>query len=140
MNGARRPATLRLTIRPNDFDSLGHVNNAVVLEYLEAGRWQWFEQHGVQRWRSGPIVPVVARVEVDYRQELVGREVTVHTELLTDPAQLSYRAAFRQSVELQRGESSVTAVEARVEAAFIAVADRGLRSLQEFLEANQIAP
>lgn len=137
MNGAREPAGLRLTIRPNDFDSLGHVNNAVVLEYLEAGRWEWFARHGVQRWRSGTIVPVVARIEVDYRQEIVGADVVVHTDMVTDPAELSYRARFHQTVVL--GGSAAVAVEARVEAAFITVAGRELRSFQDFLEANAVS-
>ncbi len=139
MNGARRPAELRLPIRPNDFDSLGHVNNAVVLEYLEAGRWQWFARHGIARWRSGTIVPVVARIEVDYRLEVVGDEVLVRTEMVTDPAELAYRARFHQTIALRRGDALPTAVEARVEAAFITVAGRELRSFQDFLEANAVA-
>ncbi|HEY0132889.1 MAG TPA: thioesterase family protein, partial [Nannocystis sp.] len=71
---------LDLRIRPNDLDSLGHVNNAVVLEYFEAGRWAWMDARGIGR--RGKVVPVVSRIEVDYRRELTGPELQVHTTLL----------------------------------------------------------
>jgi acyl-CoA thioesterase FadM len=47
--GGARPAVVRFLTRPNDLDSLGHVNNAIVLEYLEAGRWSWFARNCLRR-------------------------------------------------------------------------------------------
>ncbi|RKI59045.1 acyl-CoA thioesterase, partial [Corallococcus sp. AB049A] len=42
-------SSLTLRVRPNDLDTLGHVNNATTLEYLEAGRWAWLERQGLTR-------------------------------------------------------------------------------------------
>ena len=57
----------RDTVRFRDVDSMGHVNNAVYLTYLEAARFSWWRRafgpsgltdHGF----------IVARVEIDYRK------------------------------------------------------------------------
>ncbi len=124
------PTSLDLRVRPNDLDSLGHVNNAVVLEYFEAGRWAWMDARKLGR--RGAVVPVVSRIEVDYRRELTGPELQVRTTLLGDDGQdddLTYRARFSQ--QLVVGE--VVAAEAVVHVAFIDAATRSLCSLQDFL-------
>ncbi|XXF75586.1 acyl-CoA thioesterase [Myxococcaceae bacterium GXIMD 01537] len=128
-----------LRVRPNDLDSLGHVNHATVLEYLEAGRWAWMDKHGLRR--VSPVIGVISRVEVDYRREILPQqELTVHTRLevpgpedLADEDAVHYRAVFRQQVRV--GEQVVT--DARVQAAFIHAAERTLASLQDFLEASR---
>jgi acyl-CoA thioester hydrolase len=130
-------SVVTLRVRPNDLDSLGHVNNATVLEYLEAGRWAWMDQHALRRDAS--VIGVVSRIEVDYRREILPqREVEVHTRLespgpeeLEDADAVHYRATFRQQVLLD----GQVAVDARVQAAFLHAAERTLASLQDFLEA-----
>jgi len=129
---------LTLRVRPNDLDSLGHVNNAVALEYLEAGRWAWMEQQSLQR--GGGIIAVTLRIEVDYRREIVPQEVVVRTllesptaEELEDEESVLYRARFVQQILLE--SERAVAVEARVQAAFLDVADRTLRSVQDFIAA-----
>ena len=72
---------LKLQVRPNDLDSLGHVNNATVLEYLEAGRWSWLEHHNL--FHGQKIIPVVARIEVNYSREILPGEVKIITKLKT---------------------------------------------------------
>ena len=126
--------TLVVPVRPNDLDSLGHVNNAIVLEYLEAGRWAWLAHHGLRR--TGRVVPVVSRIEVDYRREILPPEVVVTTvleadEAFLDPEAVSYRAVFHQTV-VPAGEDRLAA-EALVKVAFIDVATRSLRTIQDFL-------
>jgi acyl-CoA thioester hydrolase len=67
---------IRLTIRWSDVDSLGHVNNAVYLNYLEEARDRLIGQlFGQRAWDF-----VLARVAIDYRSELVqdDGEVVVH--------------------------------------------------------------
>lgn len=129
--------SLTLRVRPNDLDSLGHVNNATALEYLEAGRWGWLERHGLSR--GGAVVAVVSRVEVDYRREIPPGDVVVRTVLESPAAEeldedgLNYRARFRQRVFL--GEGGPLAVEAVVSVAFLDAAARSLASLQQFLAA-----
>jgi acyl-CoA thioester hydrolase len=132
------PSVARFTTRPNDLDSLGHVNHAVVLEYLEAGRWDWFARNGLRR--AGAVTPVVARAEVDYRREIFPGELVIATQLLTDADELAYRVTFRQTITIRQRGTEVIAIEARIDAAFIEMATRKLCSFQEFLETNKVAP
>ncbi|MBT0770623.1 acyl-CoA thioesterase [Kineosporia sp. J2-2] len=125
---------LTLLVRPNDLDPLGHVNNAVAVEYLEAGRWHWLGQHGLVP--GDRVVSVVARCELDYRAEIGRGEVEVHTDL-TSPDQydedgLTYRARFRQRI----AQGAVTAVDALVTVAFLDSHQRCLVTLQDYVEAS----
>jgi acyl-CoA thioesterase FadM len=129
--------SLTLRVRPNDLDSLGHVNNATVLEYLEAGRWAWMEKHGLRRGTR--VIAVTIRVEVDYRKEIAPQEVVVRTRLespsaeeLEDAESVHYRVGFRQQIFVDSERQ--LAVEARIQAGFVSAADRSLCSLQEYLE------
>ncbi len=63
-----------------DIDAYGHVNNAVFLTYFEWGRTQlWFELTG----GSGAldIGFIVARAEVDFRQQLVLEPIEIATRI-----------------------------------------------------------
>lgn len=127
-----------LRVRPNDLDILGHVNNATVLEYFEAGRWDWMDQHGLRR--NTRVLPVVSRIEVDYRRELRLQDMEVHTALeplegedLEDEEALRYRVFFRQKILVDGGKH--VAAEARVQVAFIDGATRALSTFHEFLAA-----
>lgn len=105
---------IQLRVRPNDLDSLGHVNNAVVLEYLEAARWAWQEAQRLAR--GGPVTPVVARIEVDYRREIRAEDLMIFAEI----AEMGfYSVVFRQWIEVQRDGRPSVAVEARVQVALI---------------------
>jgi acyl-CoA thioester hydrolase len=55
----------RIAIRWRDLDSLGHVNNAVYLTYLEEALTEWLDPVLGIDW-------VTARVEIDFRRELRG--------------------------------------------------------------------
>lgn len=134
-------SSLTLRVRPNDLDSLGHMNNATALEYLEAGRWAWLERNGLRQ--GAAVIGLTMRVEVDYRKEIALQEVVVWTHLeapqpeeLDDAEADHYRAQFHQKILIDSGRQ--VAVEAHVQAAFVRVADRALCSLQEFLEAARI--
>ncbi|WP_261569598.1 acyl-CoA thioesterase, partial [Frankia gtarii] len=70
---------LMLPVRPNDLDALGHVNNAVALEYLEAGRWDWLDHQGLVP--GDRLIAVVARIEIDYRAEIPRGRVEIRTAL-----------------------------------------------------------
>jgi acyl-CoA thioester hydrolase len=134
-------SSLTLLVRPNDLDSLGHVNNATALEYLEAGRWAWLEKNELRQ--GAAVIGLTMRVEVDYRKEISPQEVVVWTHLeAPEPAELEdteaahYRVQFHQKILVDSGRQ--VAVEAHVQAAFVRAADRSLCSLQEFLEAARI--
>jgi len=129
-----RETSVALRVRPNDLDRLGHVNNAVVLEYFEAGRWHWMEEHGLLHATS--VLPVVSRVTVDYRLEIppsmleVCTAVEGLTEVNTDDDH--YRVVFLQCI--LSAERRV-ATQARVEVAFVSAATRSLATLADFLTA-----
>ncbi len=55
-----------IEIRWNDLDPFGHVNHAIFLTYLEEVRDEW-----LARAMGDTMDYVVARVEIDYRRELV---------------------------------------------------------------------
>lgn len=58
----------RIETRWSDVDSYGHVNNAVYLTYLEEVRDAWLEHTVAKVDDTGDFV--VARVAIDFRQEL----------------------------------------------------------------------
>jgi acyl-CoA thioester hydrolase len=126
----------RMRVRPADLDSLGHVNNAAVLELFEAGRWAWMDAHGVRR--NAQVLPVVTRTEVDYHKEIGMEDVVVRTTLHEPPIDLddgdTYRVTFLQRV-LVGGDA--IAAEGHVSVGFVDAASRTLRTLNEFLEASR---
>lgn len=78
------PFTARFTVRSYELDMLGHVNNAVYLNYLEQARLQAFEFLGwpLQGLLDGSWMTTVARIEIDYRREArFGDRLVVVTEV-----------------------------------------------------------
>jgi acyl-CoA thioester hydrolase len=126
---------LMLPVRPNDLDALGHVNNAVALEYLEAGRWDWLGRQGLAL--GGRVIAVVARIEVDYRAEIPRGQVEVRTLLESpnadefDEGGCTFRVRFLQRLHLPEVERP--AVDALVTVAFLDSVRRCLVSMQDFL-------
>ncbi|WP_197085088.1 acyl-CoA thioesterase [Saccharothrix sp. ST-888] len=124
-------------MRPNDLDALGHVNNAVALEYLETGRWDWLGLQGLEP--GARMIAVVARTEIDYLAEIPRGRVEVRTVLESPTAEefdedgLTYRARFRQRVHLP--ETDRLAVDALVTVAFLDAEQRCLVPMQDFLAA-----
>ncbi|MEU1662552.1 acyl-CoA thioesterase [Streptomyces sparsogenes] len=132
---------LTLPVRPNDLDALGHVNNAVALEYLEAGRWDWLGRQGLVH--GDRMIAVVARTEIDYLAEIPRGQVEVRTSLESPTAEefdeddLTFRARFRQRLHLP--EVDRPAVDALVTVAFLDAAQRCLVSMQDFLTASAVS-
>ncbi len=67
-------ARFPINIRFSDFDSLGHVNNAVYLTYLEEARVKYFEtviEHHkeIDWWENGIIL---ANITIDFRKPIDG--------------------------------------------------------------------
>ena len=79
------PHRYRLTVIAADLDSLGHVNNARYLDYLERGRTQWYDDVGLVEACAADLGhdnlgTVVVNVNIDFRDECtVGDELTVVT-------------------------------------------------------------
>ncbi|MFD7137370.1 acyl-CoA thioesterase [Streptomyces sp. NPDC059894] len=105
---------IHLSVRPNDLDAQGHVNNAVGLEYLEAGRWDWFARHRLVP--DGTVAPVVARAEIDYLAPVPYTRLVVATRLVTPlgpgaDGSRAFRADFRQEIRIpQRARPALRAL------------------------------
>lgn len=66
---------VHLEVQFRDLDTLGHVNNAVFLSYLEAARLEYLRRLG-----GSPALPslVVARIEIDFLKPVfLGQTVAV---------------------------------------------------------------
>ncbi len=72
-----------ITVRTYELDMLGHVNNAVYLNWLEQGRLAAVEEMGYKvRFLSREWLTNVVRVEIDYRRPaFYGDELEVRTAL-----------------------------------------------------------
>ena len=64
--------TLEMAVRDYELDSEGIVNNANYLHYLEHTRHAFVKQEGIPfgSLTSEGLVPVVRRMEIDYREPL----------------------------------------------------------------------
>ena len=62
---------LELEVSAADIDSLGHVNNARFLEYLERGRVGWYNQCGLfhELSQGQRLGTVVVNINVNFRLE-----------------------------------------------------------------------
>ena len=81
------------TVRFNDLDGMGHVNNAVYSTYLEQARLAWF---GVDE--QMPLEDVIlARTEIDFRSPLSVGEVV---EIGVRPSRLGTKS-FELEYELR---------------------------------------
>lgn len=83
-----------IEVQFRDLDALNHVNNAVMVSYLEVARWQWWRAYLAGRAFEEEGF-LIARVEVDYRQPiLITDEVRIEvqcTRVGTTSFDLGYR-------------------------------------------------
>ncbi len=92
------PIVHRERVRFRDCDSLGHVNNAVYLTYLEEARVALREQFGLT-WTE----MILARCEIDFRDQVsVGEEV----EVIVWPTRVGNKS-FDLGYELKVGDRVV---------------------------------
>lgn len=70
-----------IQIRFNDVDQMGHVNNAVIMEYLDLGKDAFFSSHGLSPTKSDFTVMVV-HYDVDFRAQIHYHDrIHVETEI-----------------------------------------------------------
>lgn len=124
-----------LQVRPNDLDSMGHVNNATVLEYLETARWSWLQYHDLQS--SIKIIPVVVKIEVNYKKEILMGNVIVKTSIDEKKKPFRYQVMFSQSIETVNNGTLLTAVEAKIKVGFVHTEEKTLKTVEEFLKDNK---
>ena len=118
---------VRIAIRWRDIDAYGHVNNAVFLNYLEEARDRLVEDlfGGQAAWDF-----VLARVEIDFRNELVQAdgEVTVRCDVTSIG-----RSSVHTREEIRKGDGTLAA-----EAGSVIVArDRAANRTRTLTEAER---
>ncbi len=97
-----------IEVRFRDLDALGHVNNAVMITFLEVARWQWWRGYLAGRPFDEEGF-LIARIEVDYRIPI----------LITDQVQVEVRCtrvgttSFDLGYRVVRGQDGATLAEAR---------------------------
>lgn len=87
-----------LRVRGYHLDGYGHVNNARYLEFLEEGRWAYFDDRPevAQRLQRGDVAFVAVNLNIDYRDAAVAAE---DLEILTRLAEIGGRSAkMRQEI------------------------------------------
>ena len=60
---------LDLQIRFNDIDQMGHVNNAVIMEFFDLGKDHFFRARGLPP-EEGDFTVMVVHYEVDFRSQI----------------------------------------------------------------------
>ncbi len=72
MNEDKYIFTLEIAVRDYELDSEGIVNNAIYLHYLEHTRHAFVKREGIPfgSLTSDGLIPVVRRMEIDYRTPL----------------------------------------------------------------------
>ncbi|WP_111411682.1 acyl-CoA thioesterase [Billgrantia lactosivorans] len=81
-----------LRVRGYHLDGYGHVNNARYLEFLEEGRWGYFDDRPelARHFASGNPALVAVNLNINYRQAAVGGD---DLEVITRIAELGHRSA-----------------------------------------------
>ena len=110
MNDDKYIFMLEIAVRDYELDSEGIVNNAIYLHYLEHTRHAFVKQEGIpfgSLTREG-LVPVVRRMEIDYRLSLRSGDVMLSSLWLErkGPRFIFYQDIFNK----ETGELVVAAV------------------------------
>ncbi|MGQ7249454.1 acyl-CoA thioesterase [Halomonas sp. V046] len=73
-----------LRVRGYHLDGYGHVNHARYLEFMEEGRWDYFDKSPslMAQLSTGDVAFVAVNLNIDYRRAAVGGDdLKVHTRL-----------------------------------------------------------
>lgn len=77
--------TTTLRVRGYHLDGYGHVNNARYLEFMEEGRWAFFDEHPefIERLHRAGFAFVAVNMNIDYRAAAVnGDDLSVQTGIV----------------------------------------------------------
>ncbi|PLX41336.1 MAG: thioesterase [Deltaproteobacteria bacterium] len=96
-----------IAVRGYHLDMYGHVNNARYLEFLEEGRWQWFERVGsFENVVKEGLGFTVVNINIDYRRPAFqGEVIEIYTELIST----GNRSAVIHQLVLLKGSEKVVA-------------------------------
>lgn len=110
------PANFRystiIPIRYGDMDTLGHVNNAKYLTYLEQSRISYIRDRGLWDGSLSAQGLIIARIEIDYRAPISMDDV--QATVWTRVSRIGTKSFdMTQLVLVERADQTVTAAEAK---------------------------
>lgn len=98
---------VEIKIRPYHCDLLGHVNNARYLEFLEEGRWAYWEARGgFPVFAERGWVFMVVNINVSYRMGVTAHQLVEVTTALAGVGNRSGK--LRQEIRLKGDGTLVT--------------------------------
>lgn len=102
-----------VTVTASDLDELGHVNNARYLNFLEAGRMDWYAKVGLidrvqETQGASQFDTVVVNINIDFAREChLGERLLIGTS----PSRLGRKSlALRQVIKKSSGDLAADAV------------------------------
>jgi thioesterase III len=104
-----RVSRARLRVRGYHLDGYGHVNNARYLEFLEEGRWTYFDERPdlARQLQQGGVAFVAVNLNIDYREAAVAGD---DIEILTRLSGVGGRSArMTQEIRRERDAALVSA-------------------------------
>ncbi len=95
-----------IQLRFNDIDQMGHVNNAVIMEFFDLGKSEYFTAVGLPP-EEGEFTVMVVRVEVDFHRQILFHD-HIHVTTLVDHFGNKSLAVKQQVVDTTTGEACAT--------------------------------
>ena len=95
-----------IQLRFNDIDQMGHVNNAVIMEFFDLGKSEYFTAIGLPP-EEGEFTVMVVRVEVDFHKQMNYHD-HIHVTTLVDHFGTKSLAMRQQVVDSVTGEPFAT--------------------------------
>ena len=98
--------TTPIQLRFNDIDQMGHVNNAIIMEFFDLGKADFFTTVGLPP-ETGEFTVMVVHVEVDFHSQIHYHD-KVHVTTYVDGFGNKSLRVVQQVINETTGESCAT--------------------------------
>lgn len=95
-----------IQLRFNDVDQMGHVNNAVIMEFFDLGKSEYFTAVGIPP-EEGDFTVIVVHVEVDFMKQILYHD-HIHVTTAVDHFGTKSLAVKQQVINSYTGEICAT--------------------------------
>lgn len=95
-----------IQIRFNDVDQMGHVNNAVIMEYFDLGKENFFASHGMPP-EKGDFTVIIVHYEVDFLNQIHFHD-TIHVETTIEKFGNKSLTLIQRAINSESGTVCVT--------------------------------
>lgn len=100
--------TLPLQLRFNDIDMMGHINNAVIMEFFDLGKSTYFAEAGLPvRPDEGDFCVIIVHIEVDFHCQIRWQDNIAVTTQVVNWGHKSLRVK-QQIINTDTGEPCAT--------------------------------